>query len=70
MEDADFSVVQLAQTTMRSEIGQLTLDRTLAERSRLNVNIVNAINEASNAWGILCMRYEISNALCILVSRA
>jgi regulator of protease activity HflC (stomatin/prohibitin superfamily) len=59
VEDADFSVAQLAQTTMRSEIGQLTLDRTLAERSQLNVNIVRAINEAATAWGILCMRYEI-----------
>ena len=44
---------------MRSEIGQLTLDRTLAERAQLNVNIVNAINEAATAWGIRCMRYEI-----------
>ena len=59
VEDADFSVAQLAQTTMRSEIGQLTLDRTLAERAQLNVNIVNAINEAATAWGIRCMRYEI-----------
>lgn len=69
VQDADFSIVQLAQTTMRSEIGQLTLDRTLAERSRLNVNIVNAINEASNAWGILCMRYEIRSPPPSLCSR-
>lgn len=59
IEDADFSVAQLAQTTMRSEIGQLTLDRTLAERAQLNINIVHAINEAATAWGIRCMRYEI-----------
>lgn len=59
VEDADFSIAQLAQTTMRSEIGQLTLDRTLAERAQLNINIVNAINEAANAWGIRCLRYEI-----------
>lgn len=44
---------------MRSEIGQMTLDRTLAERSQLNHNITNAINEAADAWGIRCLRYEI-----------
>ncbi len=37
----------------------MTLDRTLAERAQLNINIVNAINEAANAWGIRCLRYEI-----------
>lgn len=59
VEDADFSITQLAQTTMRSEIGQLTLDRTLAERNLLNLNIVEQINHASNHWGIECLRYEI-----------
>ncbi|KAJ2742985.1 Stomatin [Coemansia sp. BCRC 34301] len=57
--NAEFSVTQLAQTTMRAEIGQMTLDTTLAERNTLNHNIVNAINAASESWGIACLRYEI-----------
>jgi len=44
---------------MRAEIGHMTLDRTLAERSTLNANIVEAINSAADAWGIRCLRYEI-----------
>ncbi|ORY53139.1 hypothetical protein BCR33DRAFT_756958 [Rhizoclosmatium globosum] len=59
VENAEFAVSQLAQTTMRAEIGQLTLDRTLAERTQLNHNIVNAINTAAFDWGIKCLRYEI-----------
>ncbi|CAG8565321.1 5821_t:CDS:10 [Acaulospora colombiana] len=60
VEDAEYAVAQLAQTTMRAEIGQMTLDRTLAERSHLNANIVDAINSAAaEAWGIRCLRYEI-----------
>jgi regulator of protease activity HflC (stomatin/prohibitin superfamily) len=59
IEDADFAVTQLAQTTMRSEIGKLTLDKTLAERTMLNANIVEAINDAASHWGIKCLRYEI-----------
>lgn len=59
VEDADFAITQLAQTTMRSEIGKLSLDKTLAERNLLNVSIVEAINEASMHWGIRCLRYEI-----------
>ncbi|KAJ2733008.1 Stomatin-like protein 2, mitochondrial [Coemansia sp. BCRC 34962] len=57
--NAEFSITQLAQTTMRAEIGQMTLDTTLAERNLLNHNIVNAINAASESWGIACLRYEI-----------
>ncbi|GJC98891.1 SPFH domain/band 7 family protein [Colletotrichum higginsianum] len=49
----------LAQTTMRSEIGQLTLDHVLKERAALNTNITAAINEAAQAWGVTCLRYEI-----------
>jgi regulator of protease activity HflC (stomatin/prohibitin superfamily) len=59
VEDAHFSISQLAQTTMRAEIGQLTLDLTLAERNTLNHNIVEAINAAAENWGIKCLRYEI-----------
>ncbi|KAI8979793.1 hypothetical protein BDF20DRAFT_835761 [Mycotypha africana] len=59
VEDAEFAITQLAQTTMRAEIGQMTLDRTLAERAYLNMNIVDAINSAAEDWGIRCLRYEI-----------
>jgi regulator of protease activity HflC (stomatin/prohibitin superfamily) len=59
VEDPHFAITQLAQTTMRSEIGKLTLDETFLERDRLNASIVEAINAASADWGISCMRYEI-----------
>jgi regulator of protease activity HflC (stomatin/prohibitin superfamily) len=59
VEDADYAISQLAQTTMRSEIGQLTLDHVLKERAALNTNITQAINEAAAAWGVQCLRYEI-----------
>lgn len=61
VSDPVYAVTQLAQTTMRSEIGKLTLDESFEERERLNANIVNAINQASQTWGIQCMRYEIKN---------
>jgi regulator of protease activity HflC (stomatin/prohibitin superfamily) len=44
---------------MRSEIGQLSLDHVLKERAALNTNITQAINEAAQAWGVTCLRYEI-----------
>ena len=50
VEDAEFAVSQLAQTTMRSEIGQLTLDHVLKERQNLNANITEAINDAAKDW--------------------
>jgi len=56
-----FGVTQLAQTTMRSEIGKITLDRTFEERDLLNTAIVAAINEAGAAWGTTCLRYEIKD---------
>lgn len=59
VEDAEYAVSQLAQTTMRSEIGQLTLDNVLRERANLNHNITTAINDAAEAWGVKCLRYEI-----------
>ncbi len=59
MEDAEYAISQLAQTTMRSEIGQLSLDHVLKERAALNTNITAAINEAAQAWGVTCLRYEI-----------
>ncbi|KAL9598571.1 MAG: hypothetical protein Q9219_004402 [cf. Caloplaca sp. 3 TL-2023] len=59
VEDAEYAISQLAQTTMRSEIGRLTLDHVLRERAALNTNITEAINEAARDWGVICLRYEI-----------
>ncbi len=59
--DPYIALIQLAQTTMRSEIGKLVLDKTFEERETLNIGIVNALNEASSTWGIQCMRYEIKD---------
>ena len=56
-----FSITQLAQTTMRSEVGKIDLDKTFEERSSINSSIVNAINDASRTWGVKILRYEIKN---------
>lgn len=56
-----YAVTQLAQTTMRSEIGKIDLDKTFEERESLNTNIVHAINVASEPWGVQVMRYEIKD---------
>jgi len=53
------AVTQLAQTTMRSELGKMTLDKTFEERENLNSSIVASLNEATEAWGVVCLRYEI-----------
>ncbi|TPX33367.1 hypothetical protein SmJEL517_g03700 [Synchytrium microbalum] len=57
--DHEYAISQLAQTTMRAEIGQMKLDQTLAERTQLNANIVHALNSAAADWGVKCLRYEI-----------
>ncbi|KAF3432714.1 hypothetical protein FNV43_RR23816 [Rhamnella rubrinervis] len=54
-----YAVIQLAQTTMRSELGKITLDKTFEERDTLNDKIVEAINKAAKDWGLECLRYEI-----------
>jgi len=59
VEDPGFAVTQLAQTTMRSELGKIALDTIFRERENLNIQIVDSINKASEAWGLLAMRYEI-----------
>ncbi|XP_055387651.1 stomatin-like protein 2, mitochondrial [Condylostylus longicornis] len=59
VEDPEFAITQLAQTTMRSELGKMSLDKVFRERESLNVSIVDSINKASEAWGITCLRYEI-----------
>lgn len=63
VDDYIFAVTQLAQTTMRSELGKMELDKTFEERDMLNANIVNSINEASQPWGIQVMRYEIKDII-------
>ncbi|OMO64105.1 Band 7 protein [Corchorus capsularis] len=54
-----YSIVQLAQTTMRSELGKITLDKTFVDRDELNEKIVKSIDEAAEKWGLKCLRYEI-----------
>lgn len=61
VEDYVFAVTQLAQTTMRSEIGKMALDTTFEERETLNTAIVSSINEASHPWGVQVLRYEIKD---------
>jgi len=56
-----YAVMQLAQTTMRSEIGKMELDKTFEDREVLNINIVSQINEASAPWGVQVLRYEIKD---------
>ena len=56
-----FACTQLAQTTMRSEIGKLQLDRTFVEREKINSEIVDAVDKASDPWGIKVTRYEIKS---------
>lgn len=59
VEDFKFAVSQLAQTTMRLEIGSMNLDLVLRERLLLNTNINKTINDAARDWGVECLRYEI-----------
>ena len=56
-----FASTQLAQTTMRSEIGKLELDRTFEERENINAAIIEAVDKASDPWGVKITRYEIKN---------
>jgi regulator of protease activity HflC (stomatin/prohibitin superfamily) len=56
-----FALVQLAQTTLRSEIGRIELDRTFEERSHINMQVVTELDKASESWGVKVFRYEIKN---------
>ena len=56
-----FAISQLAQTTLRSEIGKIELDKTFEERSHINLRIVEELDQASNPWGVKVLRYEIRN---------
>jgi regulator of protease activity HflC (stomatin/prohibitin superfamily) len=56
-----FAITQLAQTTLRSEIGKIDLDRTFEERTYINTQVVSEVDKASEAWGVKVLRYEIKN---------
>jgi regulator of protease activity HflC (stomatin/prohibitin superfamily) len=56
-----FAITQLAQTTLRSEVGKIELDRTFEERTNINTQVVNELDKASEPWGVKVMRYEIKN---------
>jgi len=61
IENFLFASTQLSQTTMRSEIGKLELDRTFEERESINHSIIAAVDKASDPWGVKITRYEIKN---------
>ncbi|MEZ5353534.1 MAG: stomatin-like protein [Bryobacteraceae bacterium] len=56
-----FAISQLAQTTLRSEIGKIDLDRTFEERANINAQVVSELDKASEPWGVKVLRYEIKN---------
>jgi regulator of protease activity HflC (stomatin/prohibitin superfamily) len=56
-----FAISQLAQTTLRSEMGKIDLDRTFEERTHINIQVVSELDKASEPWGIKMLRYEIKN---------
>jgi regulator of protease activity HflC (stomatin/prohibitin superfamily) len=59
--DYNFAISQLAQTTLRSEIGKIDLDRTFEERTHVNAQVVQELDKASEPWGVKVLRYEIKN---------
>jgi regulator of protease activity HflC (stomatin/prohibitin superfamily) len=61
ISDYHFAISQLAQTTLRSEIGKIDLDRTFEERATINANVVTELDKASEPWGVKVLRYEIRN---------
>ncbi|MBI3329034.1 MAG: paraslipin [Nitrospinae bacterium] len=59
--DYTFAITQLAQTTLRSEVGKIELDRTFEERTYINAAVVSELDKATEPWGIKVLRYEIKN---------
>ena len=59
--DFMFAIAQLAQTTLRSEVGKIDLDRTFEERNSINQQVVSELDKASDPWGVKVLRYEIKN---------
>jgi regulator of protease activity HflC (stomatin/prohibitin superfamily) len=56
-----FAITQLAQTTLRSEMGKIDLDKTFEERANINASVVSELDKASEPWGVKVLRYEIKN---------
>ncbi|MCG8525680.1 MAG: paraslipin [Opitutales bacterium] len=63
IENYEFASSQLAQTTLRSEIGKIELDRTFEERETINSEVVQAVDKASDPWGVKILRYEIKDII-------
>jgi regulator of protease activity HflC (stomatin/prohibitin superfamily) len=61
IDDYMFGMMQLAQTTLRSEIGKIELDKTFEARAHINANVVVEVDKAAEAWGVKVLRYEIKN---------
>jgi regulator of protease activity HflC (stomatin/prohibitin superfamily) len=61
ISDYHFAISQLAQTTLRSEVGKIDLDRTFEERGQINHQVVTELDKASEPWGVKVLRYEIKN---------
>src|SRR6187431_2276240 len=61
ISDYLFAITQLAQTTLRSEIGKIDLDKTFEERTNINLSVVTELDKASEPWGVKVLRYEIKN---------
>jgi regulator of protease activity HflC (stomatin/prohibitin superfamily) len=61
VSDYEYAITQLAQTTLRSEIGKIDLDKTFEERMHINIQVVNELDKASEPWGVKVLRYEIKN---------
>jgi regulator of protease activity HflC (stomatin/prohibitin superfamily) len=61
ISDYHFAISQLAQTTLRSEIGKIDLDKTFEERMNINAAVVSELDKASEPWGVKVLRYEIKN---------
>jgi regulator of protease activity HflC (stomatin/prohibitin superfamily) len=59
--DYMFAISQLAQTTLRSEVGKIDLDKTFEERVHINTAVVSELDKATEAWGVKVLRYEIKN---------
>jgi regulator of protease activity HflC (stomatin/prohibitin superfamily) len=59
--DYRFAITQLAQTTLRSEVGKIDLDRTFEERTNINISVVSELDKATEPWGVKVLRYEIKN---------
>ena len=67
IDNYNFASTQIAQTTMRSVIGKMQLDKTFEERDAINIAIVDAVDKASDPWGVKVTRYEVKNIVLSIV---